>query len=748
MTVSDPDWVFVDPLAALPDPVDTLSGQRTFPGLPETGVVRWIDQGHGTYWFMAVLPRRYGDVGAIERFGLFANGAWYPQPLDQTGMPIVDWDVTVTLPPGALGVVGEHTGHDRVHWEGTGERASLAVLPHGQVTHIEEDWISVRLVTPGKPRRRWLQELRTQLVRARPEDLAATWSGVVVQAPLRRRLVRPGVGVAYLSDRAFRVSIGLHRYHRVAVTAGLLHTLVDLPDPLHRGLAAGALTQRYQERLRGLSAEGLLRSGSFIPTMNLILTDRRTPFVAEVFEEVYPGDPIEDDLVEVHAPVLPGLALTAQLDDAYGERTAWRVAEQLMLGVPELVVLGAMSLPMDALSRWRRAPPVQDYQLRVGARGTEVTVERVTEEADAPEETVVLTVDGTEHRAVFPEGPGSWSLTLPERARRVRLDPKHHTRQESKLGDRWPARWDVVTAVTPTTINLTELYLEGYAYLTLRRWYDTKNRFTGTLWTDRQTLVGATLRYQRKFGTLRYDWFRPHNLYLSLSPSVLSQGFDPAQDGKFALEATATYTYNSTVSEWFPVQGERVTAQVQGGLVPATGSAWASTRASLAMVRSPHPRHAVSMKLAGDLAWGQVVHRLLPLGGSSGLWSVAPTTFVGRQRFVGNVQYRVAPLRNASVPAIIAWGTELHLAVGLEGGVVFDGAIPDPDDPVDVPAFGDGETTWGLGATAGIGGVIDFLGTYPMGYGVSFSWPLLGGGANPTALSSVPQVYLGSLFRF
>ena len=249
MTVP-PGTVVVDPLARLPDPTDDLQAFRTFPGAPSHGAVTWERDGDALA-FEARLPRRFGTIGATSH-GLFASGGWYPEP-DAIG----SWDVTVTLPPGTGGALGDVADTDLLHWEGTGERAALAVVRDPRFVPLSDD---VLLVSQGKPPKILVRELETAL---------ALWptasSGIVVRAPLRRRHTGHAPGLAFVSDRAFRVTPGFAFVHREAVARGIAAAFVPSPDPFDRELAAAALGQPYAERLRGIHRNRPSRRSASIP---------------------------------------------------------------------------------------------------------------------------------------------------------------------------------------------------------------------------------------------------------------------------------------------------------------------------------------------------------------------------------------------------------------------------------------------------------------------------------------------------
>ena len=230
----------VDVLAQLPLPTDDLSAYRTWPAGPESG---WLEidphSTPGRYSFYAILPRRYDASGFVPGRGLFVNGLWHPQPVEGGDLAVVEWEVEVRLPEGTVGALNDSAGAGVLRWSGAAERLSLAVIPGGYLRELPLEAGRLQ-VLDDRPRR---PDLDAHLA----ETLEGIWPGpgapelVVVVTPSRRRLTRPGPGVLFLSDRAFRVSGGLWRYHVQAVRLGLLTAGLPRPRrPRWSGRSAGS----------------------------------------------------------------------------------------------------------------------------------------------------------------------------------------------------------------------------------------------------------------------------------------------------------------------------------------------------------------------------------------------------------------------------------------------------------------------------------------------------------------------------
>lgn len=721
----DVSGTWVDPLAHLPEPSDDLQLFRTYPSAPDRGAVRWSER-DGALHFTAELPRRFGAIG-WTRAGLFANGGWYPQLLDDEGLPVVEWRVTVRLPEGAGGALGDGFAlGDVLRWTGEAERAPLAVVPRPRVTPVSE---TVTLLTRGRPRRALVRELE-RLLAAAPVELG----GVVVQAPLRRRLTYAGPGTAYVSDRAFRLTPGFRRYHRVAVFRGLAAGLLGGPAPFERELAAAALAQHRAGALGPDSARGLLGAFAWIPPIDALLSSRRMAFYGEILGTTHPTDPVRDDLVEVLDPHAPGTVVRAQLDLTFGEGTAERVGLALAHGARLEEAAREATVPIAWLDRWRAPYPDQDYTLSVERDAVVVGREAPP---DAPEETARLLVDGQPHALQVPPG-GSVRVDLTAPPRRVVLDPEGHLGQRSRRGESWPPRYTVTFAAGIDTINLNRGQFYGFGQTSLRKRHDTRNLWFGTVHTSPGTLVGAGVTWLRKAGPLQDGWNRPHRLTLGGGVSLLDPDFAHVDRVRPSVSASVGYSYDTRVSTDFPLRGYRWSASVGGGGIPGTDERWGSAGLSGTALLPLHPRHVLAGRLALAGAASNVPWRLLSLGGTGALRSLpvlpacrepAPDAVCAEQadlRAVAAWEYRVAPLREASIPAFLAWGNELQLAVGLEG----------------VVARVDGAPASALGFTAGIAGSADLLGAHTELLGITAGWPLLWSGLDHVERTAVPEIYL------
>lgn len=732
LILSDPGLVLSDPLARLPAPQDDLTTFRTFPGAVDPGALRWQADGEGAWTFVGRLPQRYGALGALPRRGLWANGGWYPQPVTADGgLPMAHWDVQVALPEGVVGALNDAAGEGVLTWQGEGDRVALAALADGRLTALGPPEARVLLLQDGRARALRDQELAQVFARAWPGERPGRV--VVVEAPMFRRLVRTAPGLCFLSDRAFRLSRPLQRYHRVPVARGLLSAALPETDPWLRGIAAEPLVRAYGARDGAGSPTAWLRFGRFIPWVDLVLSDGRTAFVGELFDEVHPSDPLADDLAELYgAPTAPRV-VAAWLDDLGGPGTSAAVGTLVRLGESLGTALAAQGLDPALAQAWARPAPDQDWVLQVARIGAEWQVQ-VTRDAppDAAPQPALVVIDGEQRLWLAGPGPGRTVWTTPERPRRVTLDPARHLAQRETAFDSWPARWTATTAAAVYNLNLTQQSFTGLAWVSLRRQYDTRNLFQGIAYTDERNRLGARVTYRRAHGPLKDRRFRTQGAWLTAGAALLSEDFRPTSVGRIAVGGAVGYTWDTRVDWYFPTSGHQLWGTVDGGLVPGSDEWWGALRGGGTWLWSPHPRHALAMRARGGVASGAVEHRLFSLGGDTTLRGIPPGQVVGSNQAVGMVEWRWAPIRNASIWLPGLWATELQLSGGVEGGWV-GGLVQDGQ----VAAAGVGAMA--AGWTLGVGVAGDWFGARPGLLTLSLARPVwtLGIAETPSV-----QVYL------
>ncbi len=719
--------VLADPLAALPDPTQDLHAFRTFPGAPSRGVVEHTIGADGTITFHAELPRRWGPVGSTGQ-GLFANGAWYPQLLDEDGVPIVDWTVTVELPDGVTGTVGRSAGVGTLTWTGRSDRVALAAVRRGRLTPVEGGQRRVTVLSKGRPRGRVVKEV------GRLSDLVPVpLDGVVVEAPLRRRLWTASSDVVFLSDRAFRLTPGLEFAHRSSVAKGLATGLLGEEDPFERELAGAVLGEIVEDELTLLDTDRLLDVFSWIPMVNSMLARQRIAFYSDILDRAWPADPVKEDLSEVFDPHVPGTAAAAAIADRYGEPPLRELGLALAEGQPAADALAEGGLPADLLDRFREPPLPQDYVLEV--RDDAVVLERRVDAA-APSEIVTLVVDG--ERATVDAPPGVTTVPLAQPARSVVLDPDLHLSQTSRVRDAWPARYDVTAAgwITGADLSQGRVYLGGQT--TVRRAWDTRTLAIGSAYNSLSDLVGVRLGYIRRAGPLIDGLVRPHRLQVGLGAAVLNEGFADTDGLAVALDLGLSWVWDTRVSWDFPLRGQRLAVLVGAGGIPQTEETWTSASAQAVGIVSPHPRWALAGRTTAAIARSPLPHRLLVLGGDQAMRSIpslpacpdalytpAPCQPVATERALATAEVRWAPIRGWSVPAVLAWGTELQLTGGVEGLV----------------ARVDGEPVAEAGLTAGLSAHADSFGIESSGIGITAGWPIAAYGLD-LERTPWPQLYL------
>lgn len=702
---------WIDPLRGLPVPDHELDRVRTYPGKVSHGRVRWTQGDDGILHFETELPRRRGDVGSAPR-GLFANGAWYPQPLVDGRPPLVDWEIDVSLPPDTAGALGDTAGRARLRWRGAAERASLAVLPHGHITELRGRTWSLTLLTRFAPRRQLTNGL-TQLL-----DLAAMDGvvdrGVAVEAPLPRRLFRPGAGLVYVGDRAWRVTPVFRWLHHPAGARAVLTAWHPHPDPLVRGLTgslrADTVSERG-ERQRTRRTPRILHR--LRPVADAMLFSREMPYQSEVFHQVVPRDPIDDDLMERLQPIPPAPLLAAQLRDGFGDAAVEGLRRRLARGQSLDEALTAVGIPPDDLQRRLRPYRPQDYLLEVGPE--HATVTRVAP-ADQPPETVVLEFRegrgprSPRHREVLAmsEGSDEHVVDIPKGHGRVRLDPDRHVGQLSPI-DIHPAPMRALLAGSIAGINISERFVEAFGAVSLRRANDTRNLAFVRLDTNQRAHLAAQLAYTRFLGPPTRLTRRLHAFTIGVRGAWLADRFEDNQGADLAAGGSLGYTFDNRRSNLFPREGARFSVGLNAGGMPQDGRTWLRGTTTLVGMFPAHPRVVLASRLRAGVAATDIAQERLAFGGAEGVRGVADREVQTNVQGIGSFEIRFVPVQRIGLPlAALTWLEELQITLGFDAGVGL--AV---DSLVDLDANSGDPLVAAIGATVGLGAIVHHFGVAP-----------------------------------
>ncbi|MCB9778273.1 MAG: hypothetical protein H6742_06900 [Alphaproteobacteria bacterium] len=735
------------PLPLLPIPDHDEWRRRTFPGAAVAGRQRLVPDGDDPHraHFVTVLPDRGGASGRVPGHGLFANGLWHPSPApdpDQPAtLPVVDWSVTVVLPDGVTGVVGDTVGTGVLTWSGRAERVPLAVIPDASVHRHEVAGGVVTLVDHGH--RRITRDERLLGIIADSWPAEEPLSLVVVETPAWRRLARPGPGVLFLSDRALRVTAPLWRYHAPAVRRGVLQAGLSPTDPWLRELAAEVVVQRLEAEHPSASPREVLGWLSWIPQIDALLYDGTLPYYGEVFDEPWPADPVADDLRQVLAPGTPGAVAARQLDKRLGDGAAAGIVDPLLAGVPIERAVEALGIRTQDLDALRAPPPAQELSVEVRRVGAQTVVELHREAPpDAPPEVVVVRVeerDGSEELVTWrtDAGPDDRVDVRGTRPRRVELDPADLVHQvpapDGLRSDTWPRPWTMTLSFFPAELQLSDGRITAYANAILRRRYDTRWLVDLGLATDPEDLLRGEVGLLHYRGPLTDRRSRPVRLWAYTDVAVLDPGFRPTDQASIAVGASVGAALETRTDRDLPTRGGRLAVGLGGGVVPGADQRWGRATAAATGLAPLSGRLGLAGRVSGGIARGEVGHRLLSLGGSSGVRGIPVSAVVGHQGGTANGELRWQALRMASVPGWLVWLSDLQLSAGIDGGML-TGAELDPT----LGAAGDRVTA--VGWSGGIGSSWDVLGVRPTFLG------LTAGGAlwtEPTlALSAFPQIYV------
>ncbi len=732
---------WVDPFGALDLPTGDLAIQRSGPGWPDPGggvstpgsLAACGPAGCDTLPFATTLPRRYGDSGALRGEGLWANGTWLPvaaatehpappgppslvfltppTPAAFTGPAA--WHVELTLPPNVVAVLNGQVSpasptETTFVVDTVAERLALAVLPakRAPVSTIEVAGGTITFVGRAAQRPNVQKQVRALVEQDWP--FATPPRLVVVTDHDRERLATAGPGVVYLSDRAFRLSPGLARFHWPAARRALYAAASGLPD-WDAQFVATALAE-------GRPAPSVGRSlgwAAWNPIIDELLTDGTLPFYGDTFSEAHLAP--ADALLTLAGRRNPRAA-ALQARDLLGADGVAALVTSTLHGGPAPVVDAARTagVPAAIVEGWLRAEdPAQDLHV-LSRAGRPVAVER---EGGRDAEPVVVKTDAAAQ--VWTAAPGA-TLELPNGTKTVAVDPDARLLDADRTDNRAPPRWSTVVTGWVDDISPSQGSFTAWGDVVLRRQGDTHWLYVLGATHDAQDLLSLNATVVRYLGPEVTRRLRAHRLYFSFGPSLLDPSYAGAAEGQVVLGGSVNYLWDTRTADTYAFSGHRFSVGASTGALLGSDQAWASAGTSYVQLLPITPRHVIATRLRAGWTSGDLANRLLPLGGADAVRAASEREVVGNERAVANVEYRWTVVHDASLPLPLLWLSEVQVVPGVEAGVVY--------------RHGDADPVAAYGADLGLYTVVDVFGARPTLFGVVGALPL--GVADP-----VPQLY-------
>jgi len=115
---------------------------------------------------------------------------------------------------------------------------------------------------------------------------------------------------------------------------------------------------------------------------------------------------------------------------------------------------------------------------------------------------------------------------------------------------------------------------------------------------------------------LWYRLIRRHRLVLGAGPALLDERFASTDEGRIALGASLSYSYDNRVSYVFPIEGRRWYVTADGGWMPNSEQWWCAARAGATGLLPLPPRHVLPGNASVGLARRHGGHPLPPRGSS------------------------------------------------------------------------------------------------------------------------------------
>jgi len=698
--------------------------------------------------FVTTVPRRYGTFGRY-RWMVALNGGWTPQVAAraQDGgwdlyapPPPADWTVDLTYDPawGAVingvvqaaiedtaGAPGQGTalfspGH--AVFEGRGrfvtvvlhrdQRVTVADSPQGALTYVGPPPTDLQRRDLSAVAERALGLLRTA-------DVPGAQDGtVIVEAPLRWRLVEQGEGCVLVSDRFLEVDPNMRRTHQTQLARAVL---TDRLLPLVEGVEAPrdapaiaeavswALIPRYlASRYRfNPTAQEVLRPLDFIPTIEQYLYAPMYPFADEVLNNPYQYDPLRADIRRFHRRALSPRVSQLKIKEAVGPLAMDGAAVAYVASLAELapqrwlerIEARTGTEVRSTWDAWETALPFVDYHLEVQKERDEngwTTTIDVTRAAstDPPlPETVEVRASVPPTRSdprtryeLRWDGTGDgaqWQLQTDRKVRRVEIDPARKLLELDEQGfilrqdNQKPKRLKFYPWGYVYSLNVTEGTFEGVLGISGRTAFDNRNLISAHGYHTEETMVGLGVGYYRYFGRSRDALYLRNRVGLSLGLDLLNQRFATVE-GQLPIGALATlsYRYDDRFGSTFPTRGGRIVVSVQ------TGNTWfaeldegqfVGTGVTGSILFPVHPRLVLGWRGKAGATTADLPQMQMVLGGNSDLRGLPERYATGQFKLFTGIEWRYLALRDMDLRLPLGRLRAVEAVVFAEAGWVGNG---------------------------------------------------------------------------
>lgn len=734
---------------------------RTLVRVPLPDPVAGGSTAHVEIKFETEIPEKFGTFGSFDSV-LFANGGWYPalvarrdgqwRPHDR--LPEADYDVIVR---------GERDKYlfvdDQIFDPGRSESthvtvrtAYLFVGVTGDIhRHVDGRHAVVQVDRGGRKlanrqlevwhdAREWYSELLSE-----PVNEPVT----VYELPMPRQLVFHDAPVPVVTDRIYRVSPPLRRYHDLhsarayfdGVIADRVHERES--DPVERlwvreGVA-DVLADSFWHENGGLKdPRSYVRTLSWMPAVDLVLYSARFPFVHEYYGNYFWTDPLRDDPTLYGNRRPSGRVLLEKLRDRIGTDALIALIATYLTSDRTLreVIAEETDVDVDELYQHWRSPLVpvnysvnaMDVQKAEKGWNVKVDLERDGPAQGDPVDVRIKTRKGNEE-VVWEPTSDEESIEVHTRGKpkRVVVDPGARMLEPVKWDNRMPREWKFVLQYAYVDFDFKIQEASAAAGLEFQRTWDPSNEVDISTFVTQESL-GAHVGYVRSFG--RESWYRGllHRLGVSLLAERLDKafakdglhvipGFDPLESEVDAsLGLLASYRYDDRVDWRWPRNGKRFSIAVEAGTgLPVRAQPYLRWSSRFVYQRALGDNHVVAGQVkAGSFLFtpprGIPLPKLFFIGGVDNLRGMSEPEVVGPARFLVSGEYRWFAIRN------LDWDFWAWRVRGFQPTVFADLGYVSADVGT-VPAFEDWYSDVGLAMRVHF----DMLGVRPMLLRIDFA---------------------------